>query len=131
MSEEVQPGDVLVIDRDIPGIMRKAIEAHDNGVIGVVALDAGVVVGTQPPATEVVEEGTVLSHRAAIGVAGVVTCNVDAAYGAVWPGDLLVTSPTPGHAMRADAPLPGTTLGKALEPLKEGVGTIKVMVMLR
>ena len=59
------------------------------------------------------------------------TCNVDAAYGAVWPGDLLVTSPTPGHAMRADTPLPGTTLGKALESLEEGVGTIKVLVMLR
>jgi len=33
--------------------------------------------------------------------------------------------------MRADAPLPGTVLGKALEPLEEGVGAIKVLVMLR
>jgi hypothetical protein len=146
VSEEVKPGDVLVIDRDNPGMMRKAFEAHDTGVIGVVALDAGVVVGTRPPdarisrmqnsevegpAGEDIEAGTAPSHRAAVGVAGVVTCNVDAAYGAIWPGDLLVTSPTPGHAMRADAPLPGTTLGKALEPLREGVGTIKVMVMLR
>jgi len=78
-----------------------------------------------------IEEGTAPTHRAAVGLAGVVTCNVDAAYGAVWPGDLLVTSPTPGHAMRAEAPLPGTMLGKALEPLQEGVGTIKVLVMLR
>ena len=127
----MKPGDVMFIDRDNPGMMRKAFEAHDNGVIGVVAWDAGLVAGTQPPAPEVIEEGIAPSHRAAIGVAGVVTCNVDAAYGAVWPGDLLVTSPTPGHAMRANAPLPGTTLGKALEPLKEGAGTIKVMVMLR
>ena len=71
------------------------------------------------------------SQRAAVAFAGVVTCKVDADYGAVWPGDLLVTSPTPGHAMRADAPLPGTVLGKALEPLEEGVGAIKVLVMLR
>jgi hypothetical protein len=33
--------------------------------------------------------------------------------------------------MRTDAPLPGTTLGKALEPLEEGTGTIRVLVMLR
>ncbi len=146
VSEEVKPGDVLVIDRDNPGMMRKAFEAHDTGVIGVVALDAGVVVGTRPsdagisrmhdseiegPAPDDNEVGTAPSHRAAVGLAGVVTCNVDAAYGAIWPGDLLVTSPTPGHAMRADAPLPGTTLGKALEALEEGTGTIKVLVMLR
>jgi len=146
VSEEVQPGDVLVIDRDNPGMMRKAFEAHDTGVIGVVALDAGVVLGTRPPGARISrmhnsqfegpapddnDLGTAPSHRAAVGLAGVVTCNVDAAYGAVWPGDLLVTSPTPGHAMRADAPLPGTVLGKALEPLQEGVGTIKVLVMLR
>jgi hypothetical protein len=56
---------------------------------------------------------------------------VDASSGAIWPGDLLVTSPTPGRAMRQEAPLPGTVLGKALEPLAEGAGTIKVLVMLR
>ena len=60
VSEEVRPGDVLVIDRDNPGMMRKAFEAHDTGVIGVVALDAGVVVGTQPPATEVMRKGPLL-----------------------------------------------------------------------
>ena len=71
------------------------------------------------------------SHRAAVALAGVVSCKVDATYGAIRPGDLLVTSPTPGHAMRAEVPLPGTMLGKALEPLDEGTGTIDVLVMLR
>jgi hypothetical protein len=33
--------------------------------------------------------------------------------------------------MRADTPLPGTMLGKALEPLVEGTGAIRVLVMLR
>jgi hypothetical protein len=146
VSEQVQPGDVLVIDRDNPGKMRKAFEAHDTGVIGVVASDAGLVLGTRPddaatprvsgreiedPEADDTETGAAPSQRAAVSLAGVVACNVDATYGAVWPGDLLVTSPTPGHAMRADAPLPGTMLGKALEPLPEGVGTISVLVILR
>jgi hypothetical protein len=146
VSEPVEPGDVLVIDRDNPGMMRKAFEAHDTGVIGIVAVDAGVVLGMQPPVTGISnmhhseiedptsddgETVTSPSLRTAVALAGVVSCRVDANYGAVWPGDLLVSSPTPGHAMRADAPLPGTMLGKALEPLQEGVGAIKVLVMLR
>ncbi len=131
VSEEVQPGDVLVIDRDNPGMMRKGFEAHDTGVIGVVTLDAGVVLGTRPSADAQGEPRTETALRAEVAMTGIVNCRVDAGFGAVWPGDLLVTSPTPGHAMRADAPLPGTVLGKALEPLEEGVGAIKVLVMLR
>ena len=69
--------------------------------------------------------------HAEVAMAGVVKCKVDATYGAIWPGNLLVTSPTSGHAMRTESPLPGTIVGKALEPLQEGVGTIKVLVMLR
>jgi hypothetical protein len=49
----------------------------------------------------------------------------------VYPGDLLVASPTPGHAMRGDAPLPGTVIGKALEELTSGSAAISVLVMLR
>ena len=69
--------------------------------------------------------------QAPVAFSGVVQCKVDADYGPVWPGDLLVTSPTPGHAMRQDLPLPGTVLGKALESLEKGTGTIRVLVMLR
>ena len=82
--------------------MRRGSRTADNGVVGIVA--------TSP---------------------GVVDCRVDASYGAVWTGDLSLTSPTPGHAMAQQAPLPGTVLGKALEPLEKGTGTIKVLVMLR
>ncbi len=131
VSETVEPGDVLVIDRSSMGMMRRGSESHDTGVIGVVTAEAGVVLETQPLVDSGDRTGAEESHRAAVALAGVVSCKVDANYGAVWPGDLLVTSPTRGHAMRTDAPLPGTTLGKALEPLEEGTGTIRVLVMLR
>ena len=55
----------------------------------------------------------------------------DAAYGAILAGDLLVASPTPGHVMRAIAPLPGTIVGKAAESLDTGSGLIEILVMLR
>jgi hypothetical protein len=56
---------------------------------------------------------------------------VDAGYGAIQPGDLLVSSPTPGHAMRAGAPAAGTVVGKALSPLESGTGSVAVMVTLQ
>ena len=33
--------------------------------------------------------------------------------------------------MRADDPVPGTIVAKALEPLEAGTGLIRVLVMLR
>jgi hypothetical protein len=61
---------------------------------------------------------------------------VDARYGAVAVGDLLVTSPTTGHAMRATDSggttiKPGTLLGKALESLANGQGEILVLLTLQ
>ena len=60
-----------------------------------------------------------------------VLCKVDAGWGSIRPGDLLQSSPTPGHAMRTDDPTVGGVLGKALEPLDAGTGTIRVLVTLR
>ncbi|MFV2073466.1 MAG: hypothetical protein ACC742_12545, partial [Thermoanaerobaculales bacterium] len=147
VSEAVEPGDVMVIDRGAgSGMMRRADEASDTGVVGVVAASPGVVLGMASPtklaAERPVDAATgeaedlgvaagVSALRAPVAFSGVVRCKVDADFGAIWPGDLLVTSPTPGHAMRNEAPLPGTVLGKALEALEEGTGTIRVLVMLR
>jgi len=61
----------------------------------------------------------------------VILCKVDAGYGSIRPGDLLTSSPTAGHAMRALETIPGTILGKALEPLDIGTGQIRVLLMLR
>lgn len=59
------------------------------------------------------------------------TIKVDATYGPIEPGDLLVSSPTPGHAMRAADPGIGTVVGKALGALDEGTGAIAVMITLQ
>ena len=64
-------------------------------------------------------------------MAGRVPVKVDAAYGAIQIGDLLVASATPGMAMRADNPAAGTVVGKALESFASGQGTIMMMVLNR
>ncbi len=96
-----------------------------SGRYGPATEGAATVVGV---AVDDPEEGT---PGTPVAVAGVVACLVDARYGPVLPGDLLMASPTPGHAMRASDPLPGTVVAKALEPLEDGTGTVRVLVAAR
>jgi len=64
---------------------------------------------------------------------------VSAENGPVRLGDLLTTSSTPGHAMKAVPKVvegvavypPVAILGKALEPLRSGKGMIRVLIALR
>lgn len=112
---DVAPGDVLVLDAS--GAVRRANTVSDASVVGIAK--SGPFVG---------EDG---APQVPFAVAGIVTCRVDAANGAIRPGDLLVSSPNPGYAMRVDAPLPGTILGKAMDSLASGTGTVRVLVTLR
>ena len=68
-----------------------------------------------------------------------VKVKVDASRGAIGVGNLLVTSEKEGVAMRSE-PMeingrqfhqPGTILGKALEPLRDGEGEILVLLSLQ
>jgi hypothetical protein len=74
-----------------------------------------------------------------VAIVGIVPTKVTAANGPIDVGDLLVTSSTPGYAMKASPNMvggvaiypTGTVLGKAMEPLAQGTGVIKVLVSLR
>jgi hypothetical protein len=117
VESAVEAGDVLANDATRPGLLKRADQQADAGVVGIVGGEAGA-------------EWRV---RAPLALAGtIVPCKVDASYGAIQPNDLLVASPTSGHAMRAgDSPQMGTVIGKALEPLAAGTGTIRVLTMSR
>jgi hypothetical protein len=58
---------------------------------------------------------------------------VDAESGAIAVGDLLTTSDTPGHAMKAQDPERafGAVIGKALAPLRDGRDLIPILVALQ
>jgi hypothetical protein len=72
-------------------------------------------------------------ERKPLALLGKVYCSVDASYGAVQVGDLLTTSPTSGHAMKAAdaAKAFGSVIGKALGPLQEGCGLVPILVALQ
>ena len=68
-----------------------------------------------------------------IALIGKVYCKVDTSYGAIEVGDLLTTSPTSGHAMKARDPLKafGAVIGKALRSIENGAGLIPILVSLQ
>ena len=128
----VEPGDVLVAASDRPGFMRRAVTEGDPAVVGVVAETPGVLLGGPADSTAAsTDQSQPGIGHADLAVSGIVRCKVDASYGAIRVGDLLITSRTPGYARTAQAPAPGTVVGKALEPLEVGTGAIRALVMLR
>jgi len=120
-------GTVVVIDHDEPNVVESSRRSYDTGVAGVVSAQPGLTLG---------EKG---NGKVLVAQSGRVRVKVDASYGAVRNGDLLVTSPTPGYAMRSQSiemgsvkiHRPGTLLGKALEPLANGQGQILVLLTLQ
>ena len=121
-SECPEPGTVMVIDPSGGSKLRCSTIAYDTTVAGIVSTEPGVSLGTE-------EDGN--DGESLIAVAGRVPCKVDATYASIEAGDLLTTSDTPGHAMKATNPAIGTILGKALEPLDSGAGVIEVLVTLQ
>ncbi len=120
VAEDPEPGTVMVIGEDSK--LQCSTTAYDTTVAGIVSTAPGVSLGTN-------ETGN--AGEKLIAVAGRVPCKVDATYAQIMPGDLLTTSDTLGHAMKATDPEIGTILGKALEPLDSGKGVIEVLVTLQ
>jgi hypothetical protein len=69
-----------------------------------------------------------LKSRIPLAMIGIVPCKVTTENGPIAPGDLLVTSSTPGYAMKGTNRIRmlGAVAGKALGPLREGQGVILV-----
>jgi len=119
------PGTVMSIGED--GGLLPCERPYDNRVAGVTSgagrYKPGIILDRQGS-----DEG-----RKAIALVGKVYCKVDAQYGAIAIGDLLTTSSTPGHAMRAadSARAFGSVIGKALLPWSAGQGLIPILVALQ
>ncbi|MBS0198654.1 MAG: hypothetical protein JSR77_18050 [Planctomycetes bacterium] len=122
------PGMVVSIDPDHAGKLRVSSSAYDTTVAGIVSGANGVNVGL----TLRQEGSTVADGSLPIANVGRVWCWADADTGAIQPGDLLTTSNTPGHAMKAaPSKANGAILGKAMSRLESGKGMVLVLVGLQ
>jgi hypothetical protein len=120
-AEALEAGTVVIIDRAASNRVKAASRSYDSSVAGAVSPQPGLILG---------EAG---EGKALIAQSGRVRVKVDASFGAVRPGDLLVSSPTKGHAMRSNSSKvrPGMVIGKALEALPNGRGEILVLLTLQ
>jgi hypothetical protein len=126
-SDNVAAGTVMVLDSSTTNRVMASERSYDTRVAGVVSSKPGLMLG---------ESG---DNKILVATTGRVKVRVDAAAGPIEVGDLLVTSDVPGHAMKSQ-PLdvggvkihrPGTLIGKALEPLRQGTGEILVLLSLQ
>ena len=122
-----EPGDVLVISTTSDRRVEQSSEAYSTLVAGVYATKPGVVL-SEFGAAEAPDD------HVPMGVVGVVPTKVTGEGGPIRRGDLLVTSSTQGHAMKANPDKLGfgMMLGKALENFdRSGSGVIKVLVNVK
>jgi hypothetical protein len=124
--ESLAAGTVVRASQDA-GLVEASRQPYDTAVLGVISSQPGVVLGEAA------------ANKVLVAQSGRVRVRVDASYGPIHAGDLLVSSPTQGVAMRSEPVSvggvelhrPGTLLGKALETWTEGEGEILVLLTLQ
>ena len=139
-AASVEAGDLMVIDPTGERSIVKSTSARSTLVAGVYSTKPGFV-GSEREGDVLEVSGerkeldlddmAELYDEIPMAVVGIVPVKASAENGAIRPGDLLVSSNTPGHVM-ADATAPnGTVVGKALSSLDSGTGVIKMLVTLQ
>lgn len=125
-SVEAAPGTVMSLTDS--GRIAPSSEPYERRVVGVVtgagSLRPGIIMGRQTDQTDT---------RFPIALMGTVYCQVDTSNGPIDVGDLLTTSITPGHAMKATDPIRafGAVIGKAMGRLECGAGLVPMIVALQ
>jgi hypothetical protein len=124
---EIPKGSLVVIDEEHEGKLKLAGREYDTRVAGIISGANGI-----SPGISLHQEG-VLEGGQNVALSGRVYALADASNGAIKPGDLLTSSSTPGHVMKVTdhARAQGAIVGKAMSALKEGKGTVLVLVGLQ
>jgi hypothetical protein len=120
-----EPGMVMVIDDE--GALRPSCKAYDRRVAGVIS-----GAGDYKPGI-VLDARDTGAGRVPVALLGKTYCKADARSAPIEVGDLLTTSPTPGHAMKAldREQAFGAVIGKALRSLAHGQGMIPILIALQ
>jgi len=109
------------------GVLQPAYQEYDKRVAGVISgagdLRPRLTLDKQSPSI----------NRLPLALVGKVCCKVDAQFDAIEVGDMLTTSRTVGHAMKATKPTKafGAVIGKALCSIASGKGLIPILVALQ
>jgi len=131
VGEQLLPGDVVEIDPDSPKRFRRARTPLSTFVAGVVSTQPAMTMNNNDLADN--DSGERTDTRPLLALVGQVPVKATVENGAIRIGDLLVSSSTPGHAMRCSEAgrCAGAIIGKALEPLTTGSNVITMLVALQ
>ncbi|MDX1740372.1 MAG: hypothetical protein R3178_03725 [Rhodothermales bacterium] len=120
-DDGLEPGDVLAIDEN--GRLARSTRAMQSNVAGVFSSRPSFLGNSRHAGS---------AGFAPLAIVGIVPVKVTDEGGAIRPGDLLISSPTAGHAMRGGEGIPnGAVIGKALESLGTESGQIQMLVVLQ
>jgi hypothetical protein len=122
-----EPGDLLAIDPTGNRRLERSQDAYSTRVAGIYSTKPGIL------ATAHAMDDPRLAGEVPLAVVGIVPCKVTAENGAIGVGDLLVASSHAGYAMKGTdrGRMLGAVVGKAMESLADGSGTIQVLVTLQ
>ncbi|MBC8097339.1 MAG: hypothetical protein H7Y43_16155 [Akkermansiaceae bacterium] len=128
LRHEIKAGMIVCIDPRNPGQLVPSTTAYDRTCAGVISGAGGV-----KPGMLMGQRGTKADGYYPVALTGRVYCWMDATHGAIEPGDLVTTSTTPGHGMKANdqARSQGAIIGKAMTALTEGKGLVLILVSLQ
>jgi hypothetical protein len=126
-SDQLSAGTVVVLDSTKSNQVTSSSVSYDTRVAGVISEQPGIALGEKS------------DNKVLVATTGRVRVKVDATRSPIHIGDLLVTSDVPGMAMKSkpikiggrQIHAPGTLIGKALESVEKGRGTILVLLSLQ
>lgn len=124
----IEKGMIVCIDSKNEGSLCISSKPYDKTVAGIISgandIETGLIMS---------QDGSIADGEHLVALTGRVYCLVDADISPVEAGDLLTTSPTPGHAMKAKnkRKANGAIIGKAMSSLDEGKGLVLVLVSLQ
>lgn len=124
-KKNYEPGDVLIIASGEQGDIEKSTESYSTLVAGIYSTKPGVIGRRQLSAKS--------TDEIPMAMVGIVPTKVSAENGPIHKGDLLVTSSTPGYAMKGTdrGRMLGAVVGKAMGNLESGAGILEVLVTLQ
>jgi len=122
------PGDVMVIDTTGTRRFELAAKPYSTLVAGIYATKPGVLATTHD-----ISDPRIANAEIPMAIVGIVPCKVTNENGDIEVGDLLVTSSTPGRAMKGTdrSKMTGAVVGKALQAMHGKNGVIEVLVSLQ
>ena len=137
-TQEVEAGDLLVIDETEDLKLRKNSRPYEKGIIGVVSGSPAILFEGSELNIAPAPGGFTKGTRPPVALAGRIKCKVSLENGPIEKGDLLTSSSAPGYAMKAtdrDKSF-GAIVGKALEPFDGGpdaeeTGEILILITLQ